>query len=104
MKIINIAYIHGNLTPIDGLGAALCPVDLVIISGDLTHFGDGRDADDVISAVAKYNRNILAVTGNCDTKEVDEYLSAKGLNIHGRTVDIKGLSITGAGGSLPFPS
>lgn len=104
MKIINIVDIHGNLTPIDGLGAVLCPADLVIIAGDLTHFGDGRDAEDVISAVAKYNRNILAVTGNCDRKEVDEYLSAKGLNIHGRTVDIKGLSITGAGGSLPCPS
>lgn len=104
MKIINIADIHGNLTPIDGLGAVLCPVDLVIISGDLTHFGDGRDAGDVISAVAKYNRNILAVSGNCDTKEVDEYLNAKGFNLHGRSVNLNGISFTGAGGSLPCPS
>ena len=104
MKIINISDIHGNLMPIDGLGAALCPVDLVIIAGDLTHFGDGRDAEDVISSVAKYNRNILAVTGNCDTKSVNEYLTAKGLNIHGRSVNINGLSFAGAGGSLPCPS
>ncbi len=104
MKIINIADIHGNLTPIDGLGAALCPVDLVIISGDLTHFGDAGDAEDVISAVAKYNRNILAVTGNCDTRGVDEYLNAKGFNLHGRSVKINGISFSGAGGSLPCPS
>jgi hypothetical protein len=104
MKIINIADIHGNIKPIDALGGVLSSADLVIISGDLTQFGGEKDAREVLEAVGKYNGNILAVTGNCDTKAVDEYLSAKNINLHGKTLNIDGLSFTGAGGSLPCPS
>ena len=104
MKIVNIVDIHGNIKPIDSIGDALASADLVIIAGDLTNFGGAEDAREVLDAVGKYNRNILAVTGNCDKKEVDEYLSAKNMNLHGKTVDADGIPITGAGGSLPCPS
>jgi len=104
MKIINIVDLHGNIRPIDSIGEALASADLVIIAGDLTNFGGAEDAREVMEAVGKYNKNILAVTGNCDKKEVDEYLFAKNMNLHGKTVDIDGISIMGAGGSLPCPS
>ncbi len=104
MKIINIADIHGNIKPVDAIGGSLSSADLVIISGDLTHFGGAKEAEDVLEALGTYNRNIIAVTGNCDTKAVDEYLTGKKMNLHGRTVNVDGLSITGAGGSLPCPS
>ncbi|HVY55180.1 MAG TPA: metallophosphoesterase family protein [Thermodesulfobacteriota bacterium] len=104
MKIINIVDIHGNIKPIDSIGDALASADLVIIAGDLTNFGGEKEAREVLDAVGKYNKNVLAVTGNCDTKEVDEYLDGENINIHGRTVEIDGISITGAGGSLPCPS
>lgn len=104
MKIICIVDIHGNIKPIDSIGDALSSADLVIIAGDLTHFGGPDEAREVLEAVSKYNKNILAVTGNCDTKEADDYLTGMNINIHGRTVDIDGLSFTGAGGSLPCPS
>jgi hypothetical protein len=58
----------------------------------------------VLEAVGKYNGNILAVTGNCDTKEVDEYLTSLKINLHGKSVSVDGVSFTGAGGSLPCPS
>jgi uncharacterized protein len=104
MKIIDIVDIHGNIKPIDSIGDVLASADLVIIAGDLTNFGGVEDARKVLEAVSKYNKNILAVTGNCDKKEVDEYLFAKNMNLHGKTVDIDGISFTGAGGSLPCPS
>ncbi len=104
MKIITMADIHGNVKPIGVIGNALSSADLVIIAGDLTHFGGGKEAEEIVSAVSKYNKNILAVTGNCDTKGVDEYLDSVNMNIHGRTVNVNGVSFTGAGGSLPCPS
>ncbi|MEW6143875.1 MAG: metallophosphoesterase family protein [Thermodesulfobacteriota bacterium] len=104
MKIINIADIHGNIKPVDAIGGALSSADLVIISGDLTQFGGEKDARDVLEAVGKYNGKILAVTGNCDTKAVDIYLSSLKINLHGKTVSVDGVSFTGAGGSLPCPS
>lgn len=104
MKIIDIVDIHGNIKPIDSIGDVLASADLVIIAGDLTNFGGVEDARKVLEAVGRYNKNILAVTGNCDKKEVDECLFAKNMNLHGKTVDIDGISFTGAGGSLPCPS
>lgn len=104
MKIVCIVDIHGNIKPIDSIGDVLSSADLVIIAGDLTHFGGAKEASEVIEAVGKYNKHILAVTGNCDTKEADEYLDEMNVNLHGRTVDVNGLSFTGAGGSLPCPS
>ncbi len=104
MIIINIVDIHGNIKPIDKIGDVISSADLIIIAGDLTQFGGEKDAEEVIGAVGKYNTSILAVTGNCDKKEVDGYLDSRNMNIHGRSVNIDGLSIMGAGGSLPCPS
>lgn len=104
MIIVIITDIHGNTSPLNTLGKALSEADLVIIAGDLTHFGGEKEARQVIDAVSRYNNNILAVTGNCDTKEVDDYLSTLGINLHGRSVRQNGLNIVGAGGSLPCPS
>ncbi len=104
MIIVNIVDIHGNIKPVDKIGDVISSADLIIIAGDLTQFGGEKDAEEVIGAVEKYNTSILAVTGNCDKKEVDGYLDSRNMNIHGRSVNIDGLSFMGAGGSLPCPS
>lgn len=104
MVIVTITDIHGNASPIDKLGKVLSEADLVIIAGDITNFGGEEEARKVVDEVSRYNNNILAVTGNCDKKEVDGYLSVLGINLHGRTVRKNGLNIMGAGGSLPCPA
>lgn len=104
MIIVNIVDIHGNIKPVGKIGDVISSADLIIIAGDLTQFGGEKDAEEVIGAVEKYNTSILAVTGNCDKKEVDGYLDSRKMNIHGRSVNIDGLSFMGAGGSLPCPS
>ncbi len=104
MKIVIITDIHGNTSPIGKFGKALSEADLVIIAGDITNFGGEKEARKVIDEVSSYNADILAVTGNCDTKEVDDYLNTLGINLHGRSITKDGLAIVGAGGSLPCPS
>lgn len=104
MIITYIVDIHGNTKPIDELGEALSTSDLVIVGGDLTQFGGEKDARDIIESIKTYNEEILAVTGNCDTKEVDDYLFAGNMNLHGQSVKLDSLSIIGAGGSLPCPT
>jgi Icc-related predicted phosphoesterase len=104
MKIITIVDLHGSYSLVDELGKELSEADLVIIAGDLTNFGGEEEARKGIEAVRKYNKNILAVTGNCDTKEVAEYLTAEKLNIHAHNVTVNGVSLIGAEGSLPCPS
>jgi len=104
MIVINIADIHGNAKPISEMGAALSSADLILLSGDITHFGGEKEASQIIDLIRNYNSNILAVTGNCDTKEVDSYLDSENIQIHGRHIEIDGVSVFGAGGSLPCPS
>jgi uncharacterized protein len=104
MKIINIVDIHGNNHPIEKIRDELSSVDLVIIGGDLTHFGSGEQAAELIESLRISNPNILAVPGNCDTKGVDDYLDKQKINLHGRVKKIGGINFIGAGGSLPCPS
>ncbi len=104
MKIVNIVDTHGNFAPVDKIGDALSSSDLVVIAGDLTNFGGQKEAFELIESIKKYNVNVLAVTGNCDTKEVDNYLDGENINLHGRSVKVSGVLFFGAGGSLPCPS
>ncbi len=104
MIVINIADIHGNAKPIPEIGEILSSADLILLSGDITHFGGEKEASQIIDLIRTYNSNILAVTGNCDKKEVDSYLESENIQIHGHHFEIDGISVFGAGGSLPCPS
>jgi len=104
MIVINIVDIHGNAKPIPEIGEILSSADLILLSGDITHFGGQKEASQIIDLIRTYNSNILAVTGNCDKKEVDSYLEIENIQIHGHHFEIDGISVFGAGGSLPCPS
>ena len=104
MIVINIADIHGNAKPIAEMGEILSSADLILLSGDITHFGGNNQAAQIINEIKSYNSNILAVTGNCDTDEVDTFLEKEDMQIHGRAIDVDDVTIFGAGGSLPCPS
>ncbi len=103
MIIINLADIHGNAAPIPEMGDILSSADLILLSGDITHFGGEKEASAIIDQIREYNLNVLAVTGNCDNKEVDEYLDKENIQIQGNSIDFCGVTIFGAGGSLPCP-
>ncbi len=104
MIVINIADIHGNAAPVQEMGDVLSSADLVLLSGDITHFGGEKEASEIINQIRAYNPNILAVTGNCDNKDVDSYLESENIQLHGRNIDFNSVIIFGAGGSLPCPS
>lgn len=97
MIVINIADIHGNATPISEMGEVLSSADLILLSGDITHFGGRKEAAQIINQIRRYNSNILAVTGNCDTEEVDTFLEKENMHIHGRSIDMEDVTIFGAG-------
>jgi Icc-related predicted phosphoesterase len=105
MRILGLTDIHGTtekLAPA-ALGANLEDADLVVISGDLTHFGSERDVEGVIRQLRKFNQKILAVTGNCDPAAVEAYLTEQGINLHARYIEQAGYGFIGLGGSLPTP-
>ena len=102
MNIIAFGDIHmdcGNLAAMESLPAA----DLVIITGDITNFGSGEDARQIIDQISVINPNILAVPGNLDRPDVGHFLTDKEMNLHGRGREIDSLGIMGVGGSNITP-
>jgi uncharacterized protein len=103
MKIIALTDIHGHLEAIDRIGPVLKSADWILLCGDLTHFGRDAEVRRVIGQVRMYNQNLLAVSGNCDHPQVETYLKAQQMNLHGHGRIINGMGILGLGGSLPCP-
>jgi Icc-related predicted phosphoesterase len=103
MKALALTDIHGNTSFLKKLGTRLGEVDLVILCGDLTHFGHRDQALEILGIVREHNSNVIAVSGNCDYPDVEATLLQEGLGLHGRMSRIGGFLFGGVGGSLPAP-
>lgn len=101
MIVVGLTDIHGDLDAIARMASVLESADLALLVGDLTMFGRRHAASEILAAVTKYCPSVLAVHGNCDYPEAGDYLTEKGVSLHGRNQTIHGLTLFGAGGSLP---
>jgi hypothetical protein len=103
MRIACFGDIHMAFHAIDRLGPVLAQVDLAILTGDITNFGDAPDAMRVVEAVRAHCPEVLAVTGNLDMLEVIAELAARDLSLHGTGRRFGDLGIFGCGGSNITP-
>lgn len=101
MKIITIPDIHGRIDKMKPYIDKIKSADLVILAGDLTN-GDLDTAKIVLTEIAKYNPNILAIPGNMDTDAIVAYTDERGYSIHKSHRMIDGVAFVGVGGALPF--
>ena len=102
MRIIAFGDIHMNLTRLVDI-PALKSADLLILTGDLTHFGGQTDAEQVLTTIRANNPNILALAGNLDQPEVSRYLQDIRVSLHGNGSMYGNLGIFGVGGSNRTP-
>ena len=103
MIVVALTDIHGDASRIGRFSNDISDADIVLLSGDLTHFGRRDEARGIIDTIRKWNDRILAVPGNCDYPEVGAYLTDEGINLDRRTVFIENTALIGVGGSLPCP-
>ncbi len=103
MKIISFGDIHEDYRNLIPLKNELKNADLVIVTGDLTNFNGRKEAEKVIEEIMKYNKNILAQLGNLDQPEVNDYLTERGINLHGNGFIKDDIGIFGVGGSNLTP-
>ena len=103
MKIIALPDLHADVARLRLIGAALPAVDLVLLVGDFTTGGSASEAERMITALRSFNPNILAIPGNWDPPEVEDYLSQAGINLNRRHVTLEGLAFIGMGAALPGP-
>ncbi|MHC1604906.1 MAG: metallophosphoesterase [Candidatus Methanofastidiosia archaeon] len=76
--------------------------DLLLIAGDITHFGGYAEAKNILDSLAA-NNCIAAIYGNCDHKEVGNYLNDAGISVHAKTKEAGGHYITGFSGAPKSP-
>lgn len=98
MKIILFTDIHGKTLFIKSLSEEIKTADLVVVCGDITHFGNAVSAKGVLDSFSRYNNRIIAVAGNCDLPEVETLFNSDEVST------INGINFVCLGGSLITPS
>lgn len=104
MKIIALTDIHAHNIYCEPLVNDISQADLVILAGDITHFGKIAQLHIILRKIRSINAKILAVHGNCDFPEVLEELQNENMSLHGQIRSVNGIQFLGIGGSLPCPS
>ncbi len=80
----------------------LSGIDLVLLGGDFTHFGGVDLARPLVERVQAAGPRVLAVCGNCDRPEIEEYLAQAGVALDRRALMISGVTLLGLSAGLPF--
>jgi Icc-related predicted phosphoesterase len=100
---IGIGDIHDDVSQIGNV-PGIAQAQGVLISGDITNWGTRARAQTLLREIEHYNPRILAVIGNMDTRDVENFLEEKGFNAHARTTDLGfNVGLIGVGYSTPTP-
>jgi Icc-related predicted phosphoesterase len=98
-RLLLLADLHGRYGKLDSF-LALEP-DLVIIAGDITQFGPCGDAVELLSRIEV---PCFAIPGNCDPREIlDSFEESDAVSLHGSTMTLGKITLTGIGGSNLTP-
>lgn len=102
MKILATADFHGSLEASKqaAVKAKNMGADIVVVCGDVTHFGSPKNAEKVLSPLIALKLPLLYVPGNCDPPSLLEAKIEGASCIHGKCEAYGDLSFIGAG-SVP---
>lgn len=103
MRIVACADVHGAYDVVARIVRAEQDADILVIAGDLTTFGDAREAGKALEGFAAVGQRVLAVGGNMDPRAVDEELIRRGASLDGRGVVIGDIGFFGVSGAPLSP-
>jgi Icc-related predicted phosphoesterase len=81
MRIVCLSDIHSDLTTLDAILDHAGPADVIVLAGDLTHFGEPHDAERIVRLAQQAGSPVLAVAGNCDSRAIDARLAELGVSL-----------------------
>jgi Icc-related predicted phosphoesterase len=105
MRLLIVSDLHGQSLRIPSLSslAAGGTLDILIVCGDITHFGSMEDASRILNEFTKV-ATTLFIPGNCDPPQLASVSSVEGAtNIHGICLSLSNMDFIGVGGSVPTP-
>ena len=104
MRILVASDIHGSVEAAVKirLGSREWKAELIVVCGDITHFGNVCQAQEILNEVCASNVPVLFVPGNCDSPSLATLRDSGRIhNIHKRTEIIGGICFGGVGGAPP---
>ena len=98
MKFLVITDLHQNTDMIDRFNGIIREkgAEFVLFLGDVTDFGTGEQAADIISRIES---KVYVIPGNCDPLDLPEKIRDVAVDMHGNAADIGGYRLVGLGGS-----
>jgi Icc-related predicted phosphoesterase len=95
IKLLAITDLHGDWTSLEQILARASPPDAILLGGDVTHFGTGNGAAEIVARCVRTCANVLAVAGNCDSPEIDRVLERMGCGLFRRGIVQSGIGFYG---------
>lgn len=103
MKILVMGDVHGQCQKIFKY-LQENKVDLIILTGDITHFGPEKLGEEILNEICIFDTITLAIPGNCDQTYIyGEIENSNAINIHNKSIILKNIGICGFGGSNTTP-
>ncbi|MEM2915222.1 MAG: metallophosphoesterase family protein [Candidatus Bathyarchaeia archaeon] len=105
MKILVGTDFHGVVSAFEDFAekAEEKQSDLIVVCGDITHFGTLQQAKQLLSLLTDIRKPVLFVPGNCDPPALLGVDVEGAICIHGKSVSYDDLTFIGVGGSPPTP-
>jgi len=103
MRILAISDVHGseNASYLVQEKVEQNSPDIILVAGDITHFGPPEWAKRFLDALPI---RTLAIHGNCDPPEVVDAIEASAAEcVHMKRVEVGGITFVGMGGANPPP-
>ncbi len=84
MRLLCITDIHGDRRSFtEILKREADRSDVILLGGDITHFGTPEDAEWFVREAQATGRPVFAVAGNCDSPQIDRFLAETGISLSG---------------------
>jgi len=105
LRVLATTDFHGNIEAFlkTSQKARAVSADVVIVCGDVTHFGLLQQARELLSHLQDMKMPTLFVPGNCDLPMLADEMMGNVESIHGRCRAIGDFNFLGVGGSSPSP-
>jgi len=105
MKVLVGTDFHGKEAVFEGFAekAEEERVDILVICGDITHFGTIQEAKRLLSILTRLRLPVLFVPGNCDPPSLVGVDVEGTICIHGKNVFYEDITFLGVGASPPTP-
>jgi Icc-related predicted phosphoesterase len=106
MRILVASDLHGSERA--ALEIRLCSLEckarLIVICGDITHFGGIAQAQELLKRISPPNIPLFYVPGNCDPIVLADFEDLEDIyNVHGRIQSVDDACLGGVGGAPPSP-